>query len=140
MKTKSWLMLPLLALLITCTGNKTSIRETVPHEVGVAYMNLETDEILTYNPHQLFHAASTMKTPVMFELYKMRDDGVIRLDEKIPVINKFTSIADGSLYSLPIHSAQDDVLYPYLDQYVSYKLLIDKMITHSSNLATNVLM
>jgi len=123
-----------------CSGPKVNQTEVVPHEVGVAYLNLETGELLAYNAQHLFHAASTIKTPVMFELYKMRDDGVIDLDDKVPVVNQFTSIVDGSLFSLPLKSEQDDDLYPYLDKYVSYHTLIEKMITHSSNLATDVLM
>ena len=139
MKAKVWLTSLIMMLFYACAGHQSAVPPAVPHEVGVAYMNLETGEILAYNGNQLFHAASTMKTPIMFELFKMRDDGVINLDTEIPVTNKFTSIADGSLYSLPIHSGKDDVLFPYLGKKASYRLLIDRMITHSSNLATDVL-
>ncbi len=74
-------------------------------------MNLETGEILAYNAHELFHSASTMKTPVMFQLFKMRDKGIIDLSSKIPVNNQFRSIVDGSLFSLPMESEKDEILY-----------------------------
>ncbi len=126
--------------LIACSGLKKTDKISVPHEVGIAYMNLETGEMLAYNAHELFHAASTMKTPVMFELFKMRDAGIIDLNREIPVKNQFTSILDGTLFSLPIESEKDEILYPYLNQNLSFYELMEKMITHSSNLATNILM
>jgi len=125
--------------LVSCSGTKKTDEVTTPHEVGIAYMNLETGEILAYNAHDLFHAASTIKTPIMFQLFKMRDKGIIDLKREIPVKNQFTSIVDASLFSLPIESEKDEILYPYIDQNLSFYDLIEKMITHSSNLATNIL-
>ncbi|NQV41662.1 MAG: serine hydrolase [Candidatus Marinimicrobia bacterium] len=124
--------------LTACAGFKNK-EVTAPHEVGIAYMNLETGEILAFNAHELFHAASTMKTPIMFQLFKMRDKGIIDLKREVPVKNQFTSIVDGTLFSLPIESEKDEILYPYIDQNLSYYDLIEQMITHSSNLATNIL-
>ncbi len=126
-------------LLVSCAGIQKSDEEVTPHEVGIAYMNLETGEILAYNAHELFHAASTMKTPVMFQLFKMRDKGIIDLESEIPVKNQFTSIVDASLFSLPITSEEDEILYPHLDKNLSFYEIMEKMITHSSNLATNIL-
>ena len=140
---KIWLIsINLIVVLgfISCSGLKPAEEIEVPHEVGIAYMNLETGEILAYNAHELFLAASTMKTPVMFQLFKMRDKGIIDLNSEIPVINQFTSIVDGTLYSLPIESEKDDILYPQLDNNISFYVIMEKMITHSSNLATNILM
>jgi len=126
--------------LISCAGLKKADEPAVPHEVGIAYMNLETNEILAYNAHELFHAASTMKTPVMFQLFKMRDKGIIDLTTKIPVNNQFSSIIDGSLFSLPMESEKDEILYPQLNQSLTFYEVMEKMITHGSNLATNILM
>ncbi|MBC8377137.1 MAG: serine hydrolase [FCB group bacterium] len=139
---KTWLVLihfVIVLVLISCSGLKKTDEVDVPHVVGIAYMNLETGEILAYNAHELFHAASTMKTPVMFQLFKMRDKGIIDLKSEIPVRNQFTSIVDGSLFSLPIESEKDEILYPFLNQNLSFYDIIEKMITHSSNLATNIL-
>ncbi len=129
-----------LLFLNSCATFKNTTEEEVPHEVGIAYMNLETEEILAYNAHELFHAASTMKTPIMFQLFKMRDEGDIDLQSEIPLTNQFTSIVDGSLFSLPIESEKDEILYPYLNKNLSIYAIMEKMITHSSNLATNILM
>ncbi len=129
----------LILSMMSCSKIKQVDSLPESHEVGIAYLNLESGEILAYNAQTMFHAASTMKTPVMFQLFRMRDRGDINLATEIPVVNRFTSIADGSLFSLPIESEQDEILYPNLNQYLSYTDLIDKMITHSSNLATNIL-
>ncbi len=127
-------------LIYSCSGDQSTKPETISHEIGIAYKNLRTGETFTYNAETMFHAASTMKTPVMFHLYRMRDWGNINLDAQIPVINQFTSIVDGSSFSLPIESENDEILYEALGQKMSYRDLIEKMITHSSNLATNILL
>jgi len=138
----SWLLpiqLVVVLGMMSCSGLKKTAEVITPHEVGIAYLNLETGEILAYNAHELFHAASTMKTPVMFQLFKMRDEGVIDLNSKIPITNRFTSIVDGSLFSLPIESEKDEILYPHLNEKLSFYEVMEKMITYSSNLATNIL-
>jgi len=126
-------------MLASCASLSRIGKEPVPRLVGVAYMNLETDETLIFNGHAMFHAASTMKTPVMFQLFRMRDEDSLDLDAPILVKNEFKSIVDGSIFSLPIHSEKDEILYPVIDRMVPLRVLIDKMITHSSNLATNIL-
>jgi len=125
--------------LNSCSGLRGTKEAPAPHEVGIAYMNLETGEILAYQANELFHAASTMKTPIMFQLFKMRDDGIIDLNTEIPINNQFTSILDGSLFSLPMESEKDEVLYSHLNKRLSFYEVMEKMITHSSNLATNIL-
>lgn len=127
----------LLLLLGSCSVFQRS--DEIPHEVGIAYLNLESGEALIYNGYQMFHAASTMKTPVMFQLFRMRDRGEIDLDQPIAVLNQFESIVDGSEYSIPMRSEEDEILFPHVGGTLSYLELIDKMITHSSNLATNIL-
>jgi len=135
-----FVLILLLTSLLSCSSNKKNTEESIPHEVGIAYMNLKTGEMMAYNAYAMFHAASTMKTPVMFQLFKMRDKGLIDLNSKIQVTNQFTSIVDGSLFSIPMASEEDEILFPYLNQQLSFYELMDKMITHSSNLATNILM
>jgi len=139
--TRTPILLPLAAILMlsACSALKSLKEPDVPHVVGIAYLNLETDETLVYNAYEMFHAASTMKTPVMFQLFRMRDNGEINLDDPVLVRNSFTSIVDGSEFSLPMGSVEDEILYPHVGEELPYLELIDKMITYSSNLATNIL-
>ena len=68
--------------------------------VGVAFHDLETADSLFVNADDSFHAASTMKVPVMIELFRRVDAGGLRLDQGILLVNQFGSIVDGSPYSL----------------------------------------
>src|SRR5262249_52825393 len=86
-----------------------------------------------------FHAASTMKVPVMIELFRRVDAGAFRLDQAVPLVNHFVSIADGSSYSLSAGDDSDSLAYTLVGSRVPIRDLIDHMITRSSNLATNAL-
>jgi len=107
--------------------------------IAVAYRNLGTDEVKAFMPLEDFHAASTMKTPVMFQLFKMRDEGKLNLSDSVTVTNEFRSILDGSGYTLTVSPEDGDGLYLKLGRNVAIRDLIEKMITRSSNLATNIL-
>ena len=105
--------------------------------VGVAYRDLERGDTLYLNADDTFHAASTMKVPVMIELYRAFDAGRLRADQTIPLTNSFKSIVDGSAYSLDAGSDSDSLVYTRVGTRVTIGELIDRMIIRSSNLATN---
>lgn len=91
------------------------------------------------NARESFHAASTMKTPVMIELFRESEQGVLDLDDSVLVKNEFRSIVDGSRYALSMGDDSDDAVYRLLGHRVPLRQLIRHMITTSSNLATNIL-
>ena len=107
--------------------------------VGIAYHDLQTGDSLYLNADDSFHAASTMKVPVMIELFRSIDAGAIRLDQGILLVNQFGSIVDGLPYSLDAGDDSDSSAYKLVGTRVPLKELIDRMITRSSNLATNAL-
>jgi beta-lactamase class A len=107
--------------------------------VGIAFHDLQTGDSLYLNADDSFHAASTMKVPVMIELFRRIDAGALRLDQGILLVNQFGSIVDGSPYSLDAGDDSDSSAYKLTGTRVSLKELIDRMITRSSNLATNAL-
>ncbi|HWE43280.1 MAG TPA: serine hydrolase [Gemmatimonadaceae bacterium] len=86
-----------------------------------------------------FHAASTMKVPVMIELFRLADAGRLSLDQGLLVVNSFGSIVDGSNYALDPGDDSDSSLYAMVGKRVAIRDLIEHMITRSSNLATNML-
>ena len=88
----------------------------------------------------LVHAASTMKVPVLIALAQQADRGQLRLDDAIPLRNEFSSIVDGSLYTLSKADDSDDTVYDRVGERVPIRWLATRMITHSSNLATNTLL
>lgn len=107
--------------------------------VGVAFHDLETGDTLFINADDSFHAASTMKVPVLIELMRQVDAGTLRLDQGILLANQFGSIVDGSPYSLDAADDSDSSAYARIGSRVPLRELIDRMITRSSNLATNAL-
>jgi beta-lactamase class A len=107
--------------------------------VGVAYHDLETGKSLYLNADDSFHAASTMKVPVMIELFRQVDAGRLRLDQEIPLANKFASIVDKSPFALDPADDSDSSAYQRIGSNVAIRELIEHMITRSSNLATNAL-
>ena len=111
---------------------------TVPGAlVGVAYHDLQRGDTLYINADTSFHAASTMKVPVMIELFRAFAAGRLRPEQEIPLTNQFASIVDGSPYSLSAGGDSDSSLYAKVGSQVTIRELIERMITRSSNLATN---
>jgi hypothetical protein len=108
-------------------------------EVSVAFRDLATGDSLLIDARKTMHAASTMKVPVMLELFRRADAGELRMDELVPVVNEFSSIADGSIYTLSRSDDGDTTLYGRVGQRVPVRELVERMITRSSNLATNLL-
>ena len=108
-------------------------------EAAVAYVDLQTGDTLFLNADTAFHAASTMKVPVMIELFRSAEAGRIAMAQGILLVNQFASIVDGSRYSLDPAEDGDTTLYRRLGRRVPVDTLLRLMITRSSNLATNTL-
>lgn len=107
--------------------------------VAVAFRDLATGDSLLVDAHEPLHAASTMKVPVMLELFRRADAGELSLDAPVRVRNEFRSIADSSRYALDPADDSDSALYRRIGERVPVRELIEHMITRSSNLATNLL-
>ena len=108
-------------------------------DFAVAFMNLKTGKKLFINEKENFHAASTMKTPVMIEVFKQIKEGKFSLEDSIIIKNEFKSIVDGSPYSL---NAADDSyadIYKHIAEKTTLYNLVYHMIINSSNLATNLI-
>jgi beta-lactamase class A len=107
--------------------------------IAVAYLNLGSGAAYARNEDQLFHAASTMKVPVMMALFQAIDEGELRLDQPLPVRNQFQSLADASPFTLDPKEDGDPDLYQAVGSTRPLEELIRRMIVRSSNLATNLL-
>ncbi len=94
---------------------------------------------LLINEKEVFHAASTMKTPVLVELYKKAEAGLLSMNDSILIKNEFYSIVDSSLYSMDLGEDSDERLYDRIGQKATIYDLAYDMIIYSSNLATNIL-
>ncbi|HVR10018.1 MAG TPA: serine hydrolase [Thermoanaerobaculia bacterium] len=114
-------------------------RHTGTVTVAMAYMDLATGGKVMRNENRPFHAASTMKVPVMIAAWAAVDQGVLRIDQPIAVRNEFRSIIDGSRFHLAPEDDGDPDLYAAVGSTRPLSELIRHMIVRSSNLATNLL-
>jgi beta-lactamase class A len=108
-------------------------------DVAVAFRTLDSKSQWFSREHESFHAASTMKIPVMIELFHQVREGKLKLDDPLTIHNEFHSIVDGSVYKLDTSDDSDAVLYKLEGQTQTLAQLCEAMITKSSNFAANLL-
>jgi beta-lactamase class A len=121
---------------------ETELRQIIQSssaEVAVAYRTLDGTTELLLDADKSFHAASTMKLPVMIELYRQARAGTLSLDDSIPIRNEFHSIVDGSPYKLSAGDDSETEVYATVGGTMTLKQLCEVMITVSSNFAANLL-
>jgi beta-lactamase class A len=121
------------------TRIESRIAQVAGATVGVAFRDLTRGDTLYIGADERFHAASTMKVPVMIELFRQADRHRLSLDQQLVLKNEFVSIVDGSPYALNAADDSDSLVYTWVGTKVSVHELLEHMITRSSNLATNTL-
>lgn len=140
----------LVLLLVSCKSQDTKLMnlksdilkkfQSVKGDFALAFKNPDDpSQTLLINEHESFHAASTMKTPVMIEVFKQAEEGKFNLQDSILIKNEFKSIVDSSMFSLDLDRDSGEKLYQYIGQKRLLRELVVDMIIHSSNLATNLI-
>lgn len=107
-------------------------------DVGIAFRTLDGKDEWFFHADDVFHAASTMKIPVMIELFHQVREGKLKLGDTLAIHNEFRSIVDGSPYKLDPADDSEFDLYKAEGQTRTLEQLCELMITVSSNLATNL--
>jgi beta-lactamase class A len=147
MKLKLTFVFLLLALITGCSNKPStdqltteieSILAKQQGEFAIAFKDLTSGAQVLINEHVMFHAASTMKTPVMIEVYKQASEGKLTLNDSILVTTEFKSIVD-STFTLSPDDDSEHELYGLAGKKTTVNDLVYRMITLSSNLATNIL-
>jgi len=146
------LVAAVVALAAAASAEPAKSREAVERliresgaDVAVAFRTLDAPSgspprlELLIQPDTDFHAASTMKVPVMIELFRQASVGLAGLDEPLLVQNEFASIVDGSPFTLSSGDDSDADIYKRVGQSMTLVELCEPMITVSSNFATNLL-
>jgi beta-lactamase class A len=134
-------LVPLLLVACATTREERIDRILAAHPgktIGVAVYDFRSGTTLLRNEHEVFHAASTMKVPVMLGIFEAVSRGELRLDQPVSVKNDFVSIFDGSHYALEAREDSDRELYDMVGREVPLEELVRRMIVKSSNLATNI--
>jgi beta-lactamase class A len=108
-------------------------------EVAVSLQSIDGRVNLQVDPDKSFHAASTMKVPVMIELFRQAEAGKLKLDDTLAVRNEFHSIVDGSVYQMDVSDDSDAEVYRMVGKPMTLRDLCEAMITVSSNFAANLL-
>tara|TARA_Y100001954_G_scaffold93871_1_gene102770 strand:- start:1034 stop:1909 length:876 start_codon:yes stop_codon:yes gene_type:complete len=137
-----------LFLLFSCNAEKdydafeNKLKNLLKSHKGtfaIALKNMDDGKSILINENEVFHAASTMKTPVMIEFFKKISEGKISSDDSLLINNEFSSIVDGSKFELSSFDDSDEDIYKNLGKYISTDKLVYDMITRSSNFGTNLL-
>jgi beta-lactamase class A len=124
------------------TGLESELRSIISAsgaEVAIALRTLDGRSEVLIEPDLRLHAASTMKVPVMIELFRQAAARSLSLDEPLLIRNEFRSIVDGSTYALSEGADSDKLVYASVGKTMTLRQLCELMITVSSNFAANLL-
>ena len=142
-----FLFLSIIIIFTACSNRMTlnkltdQINRKLSEQKGdfaIAFKDLTTGEQILINDQMFFHAASTMKTPVMIEVYKQAAAGAFSLQDSFVIKNEFRSIVDSSVFGLNPADDSDSALYRHEGEKTTLYNLVYDMIIKSSNLATNM--
>lgn len=141
----------LLITIVGCSANQPKTADDLEQQIveyladqdgtfAVWFSHLQDPELdFSIYPDTVFHAASTMKTPVMIELFKQAEEGKYNLADSILIENRFYSIVDSSEFQLDLDPDADDPYEAKVGEMATIYDLNHAMITYSSNIATNII-
>lgn len=116
-----------------------SAQDAGAEQVGVAFHDYETHQSWSWHGDVWFHAASTIKVPVLLGVYGAVDAGRLGEDSPVHVRNRFFSLADGSRYRVEASRDANPDVQRAIGRTMKVRELAHHMIATSSNLATNLL-
>jgi beta-lactamase class A len=125
-------------------GLREAVR-TIGKEAGVrglavAYHDYETRTSWSYRGDEWFHAASTIKIPVLVGVFGATHAGEMEPESRVHVRNRFISVADGSAFRVGSSRDANAEVHRMIGRTMRVSELARHMIVTSSNLATNLLL
>lgn len=115
-------------------------REAGARHLAAAFYDYETRTRWSYRGDRWFHAASTIKVPVLAAVMGAVHHGRLSLDSRVHVRNWFLSAADGQPFRLSNARDANAEVHTHLGRTMRVDELAFHMIVTSSNLATNLLL
>ncbi len=91
------------------------------------------------NADRWFHAASTIKVPVLLGVFSAIERGELEAHARVHVRNRFLSVIDGAPYRIDSLRDANGAVHAALGKTMQVTELAKHMIVTSSNLATNLL-
>jgi beta-lactamase class A len=108
--------------------------------LAIAYHDYETRTSWSYRGDEWFHAASTIKVPVLVGVFGATHAGVMEPESRVHVRNRFLSVADGSAFRVGSGRDANAEVHRMIGRTMRVSELARHMIVTSSNLATNLLL
>jgi beta-lactamase class A len=108
--------------------------------VAVAAYDFAHHTTWSLNAHRWFHAASTIKVPVLLAVYEAIAQGLFEPQSRVHVRNRFLSVVDGRPFRVPQGRDANDEVHAAIGRTLTVHELAEHMIVTSSNLATNLLL
>ena len=108
--------------------------------VAVAVYDFEHHTTWSINPARWFHAASTIKVPVLLGVYDAIEQHRFDPISRVHVRNRFISVVDGRPYRVPRSSDANAEVQAAIGRMLTVHELAEHMIVTSSHLATNLLL
>ena len=107
--------------------------------IGVAFFDYHHRTAWGYHADRWFHAASTIKVPVLLGVFDAIEQGRLHPHSRVHVRNRFLSAADGTPFQVEASRDSNREVQAAVGRTMQVRELARHMIVTSSNLATNLL-
>ncbi len=108
--------------------------------IAVALHDSETGFELHYHADRWFHAASTIKVPILLGVFAAIDRGELLPHSRVHVRNRFLSVVENIPFRVESVRDANSAVHNAIGKMMRVDELAYHMITTSSNLATNLLL
>ena len=108
--------------------------------IALAYYDYASETGLGIHADHWFHAASTIKVPILIALFGAIEKGRFELDDRLHVRNRFYSVIGGEPFKVATSRDANSSVHRAIGKTMKLEQLAEHMITTSSNLATNLLL
>lgn len=115
-------------------------RDSGAEALAVALRDVETSVEFDYDSDRWFHAASTIKVPILVGVFGAVHAGELLPQSRLQVRNRFRSAHDGSIFRVDPSRDANAVVHAAIGKTMQIRELAVHMIATSSNLATNLLL
>jgi beta-lactamase class A len=115
-------------------------RDSGADALAVAVRDVETSVEFDYESDRWFHAASTIKVPILLGVFGAVHAGELLPQSRLHVRNRFRSAHDGSIFRVDPERDANAVVHTAIGKTMQVRELAFHMIATSSNLATNLLL
>ena len=115
-------------------------KESGAKSIAVALKDFETGIELHYHSDRWFHAASTIKVPILLGVFAAIDRGDLLPHSRVHVRNRFLSVVESIPFRVESGRDANSAVHNAIGKMMRVDELAYHMITTSSNLATNLLL